>query len=213
MDNEHETVTVSENDTTVELANKTTKKKSNKTIITVVSIIIVIAIVVSIFGIQAQQKKSVETYKKDLETLSITMIKSAATAEEIGNLVKSVWYNAIFEEFDINTYMYTNPEPNHESVDFNTALANLFADDKYKDKIESIKTEQQNVTDLMKNMTNPPKQCEEAYKELKTYYNSYLELTNLVTNPTGSLQSFSDSFNEADKECVNCYNKMELYYK
>ena len=45
--------------------------------------------------------------------------------------------------------------------------------------------------------------------ELNSYANG--KLTNLVVNPTGSLQSFTESFNDADTEVVKCYNAMDTY--
>lgn len=63
----------------------------------------------------------------------------------------------------------------------------------------------------MKSLTNPPDEMQEAYTALKEYYDAYIELTNLATNPSGSLQSFSNNFNTADTEAANCYNAMDLY--
>ena len=64
---------------------------------------------------------------------------------------------------------------------------------------------------MMKDLKNPPEEHQEAYEALKEYYDAYLELTNLATDPTGSLQTFSEAFNAADTEVVNCLNAMELY--
>ena len=60
-------------------------------------------------------------------------------------------------------------------------------------------------------LKNPPAGYEEAYEALKEYYSAYLELTNMATNPSGSLQSYSSNFNEADSNALNCYNAMRLY--
>lgn len=63
----------------------------------------------------------------------------------------------------------------------------------------------------MKEMRNPPDEYEEAYDALSELYDAYVNLTNLVTSPSGSLQTFSTNFNDADSETVNCYNAMSLY--
>ena len=39
----------------------------------------------------------------------------------------------------------------------------------------------------MKDLVNPPEEYKEAYEKLQDFYDSYLELTNLVISPTGSL--------------------------
>ena len=43
------------------------------------------------------------------------------------------------------------------------------------------------------------------------YYDAYLELTNLAISPTGSLQSYTDDFNEADSNVLKYYNAMDVY--
>jgi len=49
------------------------------------------------------------------------------------------------------------------------------------------------------------------YIILKDFYDAYLELTNLVLNPTGSLQTFTDDFNEADSKVANALKKISIY--
>lgn len=63
-----------------------------------------------------------------------------------------------------------------------------------------------NISD--ETLNNPPKEYEEAYSVLKTYYDNYLSMNNMVINPAGSLQSFSDEFNNADTQTVNSYKKI-----
>ena len=82
--------------------------------------------------------------------------------------------------------------------DFNDALRNLFADSTFCSQIADIEENQESVAELMEQLKNPPAGYEEAYEALKEYYSAYLELTNMATNPSGSLQSYSSNFNEAD---------------
>ena len=63
----------------------------------------------------------------------------------------------------------------------------------------------------MKELRNPPKEYEDAYAALKDYYDEYLAFTNLVVDPSGSLQTFSNNFNNADSNTLNAYNAMKLY--
>lgn len=46
---------------------------------------------------------------------------------------------------------------------------------------------------------------------MSKFYSAYVTLTNCTTDPTGSLQTFSNDFNDADTEASNCYNSMKLY--
>ena len=109
-----------------------------------------------------------------METISFTMLDGAAKAENAGNLIKSVWYNAIYEE-------------------------------------RNSETDQSEVTNLMKQLKEPPKKYEKAYSVLKVYYDNYLKMTKIVINPTGSLNTFSEDFNTYDNNTVDSYEKMKLY--
>ena len=145
-----------------------------------------------------------------MEYASYTMLDGAAKAVNAGNLIKSVWYNAIYEERDAETDKYTMK--NGEFVDdFNDALSNLFSDENFVNSISEIELNQSEVTDLMKKLKNPPKKYEEAYAVLKTYYDNYIKMTKSVISPTGSLQTFSEDFNTYDTDTVNSFEKMKLY--
>ena len=65
----------------------------------------------------------------------------------------------------------------------------------------------------MKELQNPPKQYEDAYEKIKDFYDVYLEFTNLVINPSGSLQSYTSKFNELDSDTLNAYQAMDSYIK
>ena len=188
----------------------TEKTRKNKHRGIIISIISVALIAVCILGFSITQKAKRSEYYSNMETVSYTMLDGAAKAETAGNLIKSVWYNAIYEERDAETDKYTMK--NGKFVDdFNDALSNLFADESFINSISEIKLNQSKVTDLMKKLGNPPTQYEEAYSVLKNYYDNYLQMTKLVISPTGSLQTFSEDFNTYDRYTVNAYEKMKLY--
>lgn len=130
-----------------------------------------------------------------------------------------MWNNSIFEENDSETDKYTVKSRsstwmgyNYDFYDFNTALSNLFSDDDFSSKIDEIAENQETVSAMMKELQNPPEEWENAYNDLQDFYDAYLSLTNMAINPTGSLQTFSSGFREADAETVNCYNKMQTYF-
>lgn len=64
---------------------------------------------------------------------------------------------------------------------------------------------------MMKELQNPPEEHKEAYDALKEFYAAYTELVGCATNPTGSLTSYTSSYNEADQNTSNCYKAMEMY--
>ena len=198
------------------------KKKSKKIAKFVVAGVAIVAVIIAIVVgiIVTNQKKeeaakaaeeeariqASEDYAGNLQLASFTMLTGASTAEEAGNLIHDVWYDTIFDEHNEDTSKYTSGH-----TDFNDSLKELFSDEEFQTKIQSIESNQDTVKELMQELQNPPEEHEEAYATLKEYYDAYLELTNLVVNPTGSLQSFTESFNDADTEVVKCYNAMDTY--
>ena len=184
----------------------------------VIAVVAILAVIIALFvGKNVKEKKLAEeaaqrsaNYASTLETASFSMLLGAIEAEEAGNLIKSVWYNAIYEERDSKTDKYTRPN-GWWVDDFNDALGNLFADSSFRSTISSIESNQELVAGLMKDLKNPPEEYEDAYDAIKELYDAYTALTNLATNPTGSLQTFSQNFNEADTAVANCYDAMKLY--
>lgn len=155
---------------------------------------------------EAARVQAVNDYASNLELASFTMLTGASTAEEAGTLIHDVWYDTIFDEHNADTSKYTSA-----NSDFNDSLSKLFSDEEFQDKIASIKSNQDTVKELMQELTNPPAEYEEAYNTLKDYYDAYLELTNLAISPSGSLQSYTDDFNEADSNVLKYYNAMDVY--
>lgn len=200
----------------VEITGVKVAKASKKNIIIAVCIIAVA--IIAIVGIQYDKKQksiqeheiAVQEYGENLETIVYKMLSGASDAETCGNLTKQVWYNAIYEERSTETDKYTRPNGTFVS-DFNTALSNLFSDEDFKSDINTIKENQETVQTMMKEMKNPPDEYADAYEALSDFYNAYLELTNLAVNPSGSLQTFFSSFNEADTKTANYYSAMKLY--
>lgn len=137
------------------------------------------------------------------------MLSGASDAETCGNLIKKVWYNAIYEESDSKTDKYTKPNGYFVS-DFNDALQNLFSDSSFSSQIADINSNKDTVNSLMKKLKNPPEEYKDAYEVLSKLYDAYISLTNLATDPTGSLQTFSRNFNDADNETLNCYNALSM---
>lgn len=185
------------------------KKSTKKYIVLGVIAVALIAVVGSMISSNSK-KNAAEEYINNVENVSYTMLTGAADAEDAGNLIKSVWYNSIYEEFDDETDKYTRPN-GYFYDDFNDALGELFSDTVFISLLSDIEDNQDLVAGMMKDLKNPPEEHQEAYEALKEYYDAYLELTNLATDPTGSLQTFSEAFNAADTEVVNCLNAMELY--
>ncbi len=95
--------------------------------------------------------------------------------------------------------------------DFNDALHKLFSDLTFSSRVDKISEQQDTVNALMKKLKNPPEKYKEAYEKMSKLYDSYIKLTNMVTDPNGSLQTYSDTFNETDTEVLNNYKALGVY--
>ena len=197
----------------VEVTGVRVSKKSKKVIIIAIIIAVVVAIA-AVVGIQFYKKyaaeKVSEEYESNLNAVAYSMLEDAATAEECGNLINSVWYNAIFEKSDDTTDKYTKPNGSFVS-DFNDALQALFNDSDFSSDISEIESGQDTVQEYMKKLKNPPDQYKDAYAAISEMYDAYLSLTNLVIDPSGNLQTYSSNFSDADSEMVNSYNSTKVY--
>ena len=153
---------------------------------------------------------AVSTYQANARSVSGKMLASAAEAETACNLIKSVWYNAIYEGRDTTTDKYTRPK-GYFVDDFNEALGNLFSDSSFTSDIKSIENDKSSIPSTMKDLRNPPEGCEELYEALKEYHDAYLELVNMAINPSGNLGTYSSSFSEADNEVIKTYESFLTY--
>lgn len=192
------------------------KKKILKIVILIIAIIL--ALISVLVVVRDNQKKKVEQlekeqalqlsqdYSENLSSAVLMMISGASDAEEAGNLIHDVWSDTIYDEYNPETSKYVSGHS-----DFNDSLQALFDDSEFFEKLNDIKSNQETVKSLMKKLTNPPEEHAEAYSELKNFYDAYLELTNLVIDPTGSLQTFTNNFNDADTAAAKYYEAMRLY--
>lgn len=204
----------------VEVTGVKVSKKSKKLIVIGIIAVIAVAILAAV-GVQVHKKnvaakaaaeaqKQSEEYGSNLSLAAYSILSGASDAETCGNLIKQVWYNAIYKESDSKTDKYTKPDGYYVS-DFNDALQNLFSDSSFSSQLADINDNKDTVNSLMKKLKNPPEDYKDAYDSLSKLYDAYISLTNLATDPTGSLQTYSQNFNDADSETLNCYNALKMY--
>lgn len=182
----------------------------------IIFILLAGAIVGGIFAKKTIDKKNAEkaekAYCSKLQTTTYDMLTGCASAEEAAGLIHDVWRNAIYEEEDSSTDEYTQPNGYFVS-DFNDALANLEAEESFSKKIDGIRENQDMVERKIKELKNPPEKYKEAYEAIKDFYDSYLEFTNLATNPSGSLQTYTSDYNDLDSEVMSKYKKMDMFFE
>ena len=204
----------------VEVTGVKVSKKSKKLI--VIGMIAVIAVAISVVvSVQVHKKnvaakaaaeaqKQSEEYGSNLSLAAYSMLSGASDAEKCGNLIKQVWYNAIYKKSDSETDKYTK-EKGYYVSSFDVALQNLLSDNDFSSQLADIDDNKDTVNSLMKKLKNPPEDYKDAYDSLSKLYNAYISLTNLATDPTGSFQTYSQNFNAADSETLNCFNALMMY--
>lgn len=196
----------------VRITNLTKKKAA----IAVGGILLLIVVILGVSLIREKitadmAQKAEKEYAVNLQTITQTMLDSAEEAESCGDLIKSVWYNAIYKKNDDSTDKYTMKDEHFFVSDFNDALYKLFSDLTFSSRVDKLSEQQDTVNALMKKLKNPPEKYKEAYEKMSKLYDSYIKLTNMVTDPNGSLQTYSDTFNETDTEVLNNYKALEVY--
>ena len=127
----------------VTAVNLQAKKSTKKHVIIALAIVAVLAIT-GVIGYSIHKENLAKEaaqisadYAANMELISYTMLMGAIEAEDAGNLIKQVWYNAIFEERDPATDKYTRPS-GYWVDDFNEAIDNLFSDKTFTSQIADI---------------------------------------------------------------------------
>lgn len=192
--------------------NQEKPKKNKKKSLIIISLILVVLIIAGVaFSSYYSKQKKLKEYQTNLSLVTETMLNGAVSAEKAGNLIYNVWYNTIWEKSDSTTDKYTKSSGYGFNDDFNDSLSALFADSSFTSQISEIKTNNDLVNSLMKSLANPPEEYSEAYSAVKDLYDAYLDITSCAINPTGSLTSYTSTFNAADSNFLNAYNAMKIY--
>ncbi len=173
--------------------------------------VLALLIAIVIISIMAQRSRDAKNarndYIDDLASIRSVMLSGAADAEKLCNLTHDVWYNTIYEEFDIDTDPFTRNDTGFND-DFNDSLSALYSDESTKTKISEIESNRYSVDAIMKKLLNPTGEFSACYDTLDALYDAYCGLTNLATSPSGSLTSFTESYREYDNDFVKYYEKL-----
>lgn len=143
---------------------------------------------------QEEQAKAIrvhDEYVSNLNKVYGYMMGGAVTSETACNLTSGVWHDAIFGGWDDETSPY-------QASDFNDALKKLYESEKYQGYASSIEDSNDKIDDIMRELTDPPSDCESAYDTLQDLYPEYQSFASLATDPSGSYTTYTQKFEEAD---------------
>lgn len=186
------------------------KTKNNKRTSILFLAILIIVLILGGLGLGILKAAEKNEYYINMVTIVDKMSNGVPETETAGILIMRVWHNSIYRKQNSETDKFTMN--NGKFVDeFNTALANLFADEEFRKSISEINKNKSEATALMKKLQNPPKEYEEAYSALNSCYSNYLKMINLVITANGSYNTFSNDFNTYDTALLDSFDKMQLY--
>ena len=157
------------------------------------------------------EKAKFNEYVDSIIEASKLMLDGSIKSEEMTNMIARIWYNAIHEERNYYTDKYvrkTDEEfrrsPGYSLYhDFNTALRKYYQDRETQTNVREIESNQESVMEVMRNLQNPPDGCQNAYDTLSEMYKAYNTLTEMAINPSGSLQTYSNTKNTVVSEFAN----------
>ena len=93
--------------------------------------------------------------------------------------------------------------------DFNTALANLYADSETQGTVSDIESNQVSVKELIKKLQNPPEGLDKCYDTVSELYEAYKILTDLSISPSGNYSGFSTNKSNAVSDFMSAYEKLD----
>lgn len=137
--------------------------------------------------IAAKRNERFANYASKYESL---YLKTASKAEDVGNAEQEDWSDAIDDSDDVDDF------------DPDETIAKSIADN--VDDIEKVNANMHKMKSYVRGM----KDNETNTHSFKKYQKSYTELkklTNLVTSPSGSYNSFTDKFEDYDTSTANAY--------
>ena len=209
------------------ISSKVIPPKKHILIIVIVAILIItLGALISIVLINRKNQAEIKNYQKRLQSTTNLINESVTLTQKCGDLTLKVWSNAINKTNDDATDPYTLDSQIEEGAtfeevweyigkdhfyDFNTALSNLYSDTNFSKDVKQIQTTQKQIEEEIKQLANPPEKYKQAYESAKEYYDAYLDLTILVTDTSGSLQTWSSNYNNAVADAKNCLKKMQTY--
>lgn len=203
--------TIEENIST-EVAPAKPKKKVIAISVVAVLCVALLAAVAVFINSNAKKRAAEEAryeYISNLQLFVSTTLQGAAKAETACNLTKQVWYDTIYEKFDVDTVEYTKTDGEFNE-DFNTSLQRLYASADMIQSVEEIKANQESVDEIYKLLLNPNSEFEKCFDEVEALYSVYRQLTNLAISPSGSLKTYSEDFGDYDDSFMEHYEKLNL---
>ena len=190
------------------------KKKSLTKIISLVLVILLALFIVVDEILVYKQNKEIDFYNTCIYATN-EMLNGAKLAEISCNEIVSVWNNCIFSKDDISTNAYTLDDNGYFFKDFNDALNKYVSSSRHSTQTYKINKSLDKTSSYMSVLRNSKveQKYQRLYDDTEELYDIYLKLMNMPIYINGSLNSFSEDFENVDDDFFNQYNKVCSYYK
>ncbi len=181
------------------------KKKHNKKLIIILSIVIAVLVLAGIIaGVSVSKAIEEKDYIKNLNAFGTLVIQGLADAETQCNLVQSVWHDAIWDDPDSETRKYVQG-----AEDFNEALQNLYSDEDISEDINALNNNKGTVKLAIDSLKNPPEGYEKYYDTALDLYAKYESFLDMAIEPSGSYNAYTENFRNLDNETLELFKKFQ----
>lgn len=170
------------------------KKHKVPVIIVGVLALVALVIILVLVGMGNAAAAKHQAYVDNLNKVYSEMLSGASESEKMGGEVHDIWYSAIWKDDET----WDSSIEKYHSDDFNAALKKYFNDTETLKKEVSIASHTSAIDEAMKEMQDPPDDLKNACDAMNDAYKEYKTLSELATNPTGNLTTFTSQFNQAD---------------
>lgn len=170
-------------------------------------------------------KNDSEEYRLNLQGLSDDILDNATDVEKILNEYSSVWKFSIenssaitvdemaermgFSQEKIKEVFEINSAGNVPN-DFSTNVHSLKTYYESNDEIAEVKERSELIKEGISNLNGPPKGYDKAYDEVLDMYDLSEKFTEMVLNPSGSLQIFNEDKNQLSSDILSKHKRIKV---
>lgn len=174
--------------------------------------ILLIALLIAIISVSFSGCRFIEKHEyKDAVVNTVTIMnENAATLDECGLLLLNVWHNAIYQERNNTTDKYTLENGKFVN-DFNDALDNLYLDDEFINKLNTINDTQKELRKLRIKVEEPPKGAKKFNEPLLGMMDNYIKYSNIILNVQGSYNDVCAQINKCNNDFGEYASQFEAY--
>ncbi|GAA0835987.1 hypothetical protein GCM10008915_23440 [Bifidobacterium pullorum subsp. gallinarum] len=142
-------------------------------------------------------------YQKNMSEAALRIIAFSSISEQITDLYSTVWSKAIDADFgvEVNGKMAYN---------FNDAIKLQIEHLEEKGVLSSLNENTESVDALMKKLSAPPTDFQNAYNVLVELYGNYTQYADQANSPSGSLIEFNKKTNNLSSEILKNYNQFKI---